>query len=113
MIVIMEIVGLFFTTKAYFRIHKVARHHHYQIQGQIHIANAQAMELLREKKSDFNALLVYAVFISRYLLHLCSAVLSESNDSFQAPFHVTLFYVLLSSSSPMFTVGDIERFVKL
>ena len=32
-IVIMEIVGLLFTTKAYYPIHKVARHHHNQIQS--------------------------------------------------------------------------------
>ena len=97
-IVIMEIVGLLFTTKAYFRIHKVVRHQHNQIQVQIHLANAQAMELLREKKSPFSALLVYALFISCYLPQLCSAVLSETNDSFQARFHVTLFFALLNSS---------------
>ena len=45
-----EFVGLLVTTVAHFRIYKVARYHHNQIQSQWQLQNGQAMETLREKK---------------------------------------------------------------
>ena len=96
-----EIVGLLLTTVAYYRIYKVVRYHRNQIQSQAEQSNVQAMELVREKKSAFNTLFVYVVFIASYLPNLCSQMflLTERLQiSFLLAEHVTLFLVLLNSS---------------
>ena len=77
---ITELAGLFLTTVAYIRIYKVIRHHQNQIQSQLHLQNyAQAMELLREKKSSVNALFLHIVFLACYLPYLCYAILVLTN----------------------------------
>ena len=96
-----EIVGLLLTTVAYFRIYKVVRYHRNQIQSQAEQLNVQAMELVREKKSAFNALIVYVIFIVSYLPNLCSQMFfltKRLQISFSLAEHVTLFLVLLNSS---------------
>ena len=61
---IIELVGLLLTSMAYIRIYKVARHYQNQIQSQLQLQHVQAMGLIREKKSAFNALFVYFVFLA-------------------------------------------------
>ena len=98
-IAIIELVGLLLATVAYFRIYKAVRYHRNQIQSQIEQPH-QETNLLREKKSAFNALVVYVVFVACYLPNLCTEMLI--NDSLQIPFllaiQVSLFLVLLNSS---------------
>ena len=77
---ITEFVGIFLTTVAYIRIYKVIRHHQNQIHSQLQLQdNAEAMELLREKKSSVNALYVHIVFLACYLPYLCYAILVMRN----------------------------------
>ena len=96
-------VGLLLTTVAYIRIYKVVRYHQNQIQSQLQQANHQDMELFQQKKSAFNALFVYVVFIVCYLPYLCVIMLSLTY-SFQKSFiaapseEATLFVVLFNSS---------------
>ena len=49
--VILASIGFLLTTFAYVRVYKVARYHQNQIQAQFQQRNAQAMVLLRERKS--------------------------------------------------------------
>ena len=77
---ITEFVGIFLTTVAYIRIYKVIKHHQNQIHSQLQLQdNAEAMELLREKKSSVNALFVHIVFLACYLPYLCYAILVMRN----------------------------------
>ena len=96
-----EFVGILLTTVAYIRIYRVVRHHQSQIHSQLQQQNAQAMELFREKKSAFNTVHFYVIFVACYLPHFCSATLLTINTAqiyFLFAFHVTLFFVLLNSS---------------
>ena len=99
--VIVEFVGILLTTVAYIRIYRVVRHHQNQIQSQLQQQNAQAMELIREKKSAFNAVYFYVIFVACYLPHLCSTVLLTTDNtqiSFWLGNYVTFFFVLFNSS---------------
>jgi len=100
-VVIVELVGLLLTTVAYIRIYKVVKYHRNQIQTQLQSPSVQATELLREKKSALNALIVYIVFVACYLPNFFSVMLSQIIDfgsSFVAANHATLFFLLLNSS---------------
>ena len=94
-------VGLFLTTVAYLRIYKVVRYHQNQIHHQLQQPDAQAPELLREKKSAFNSLFVYVVFLVCFLPHLCS-LMFLINNSLQISLllieQVSRFLVFLNSS---------------
>ena len=95
--VIVEFIGILFTTVAYIHIYRVVRHHQNQIQQQ----NAQAMELFREKKSAFNTVHFYVIFVACYLPDFCSTLLltiDNSQISFWLANYVTFFFVLLNSS---------------
>ena len=97
-VVIIELVGILLTTLAYIRIYKVLRYHQNQIQCQLQLQNAQ---ILQEKKSAFNSLFVYVVFLACYLPRLCSATLLITNSlriSFLVGEHVTFFLIFLNSS---------------
>ena len=100
-VVIVEFVGILLTTVAYIRIYRVVRYHQNQIHSQLQQQNAQAMELLREKKAAFNAVPFYVIFVACYLPFFCSEILLTT-DSTQISFwladHVTFFFVLLNSS---------------
>ena len=100
-VVSIYIFGLLLTAVAYIHIYRVVRHHQNQIQSQLQQQNAQAIELLRKKKSAFNAVYFYLIFVACYLPHFCSKMLL-STDSTQISFwfanHVALFCVLLNSS---------------
>ena len=98
---IVGIVGLLLSTAAYISIYKVVRHHQNQIQIQLQMQNAQAVELLRQKRSAFNALSFYLVFLACYLPYNASAVLHTTNSSglsFVMSREASLFLVLLNSS---------------
>lgn len=97
-VVIIEIVGILLTTVAYIRMYKVVRYHQNRIQCQLQLQNTQ---ILQEKKSAFNSLFVYVVFLACYLPRLCSAVLLITNSlriSFLVGEHVTFFLIFLNSS---------------
>ena len=94
-------LGLFLTTVAYLRIYKVVRHHQNQIHHQLQLPDAQAPELLREKKSAFNSLFVYVVFLVCFLPHLCSLMFLINNSleiSLLLVEQVSRFLVFLNSS---------------
>ena len=94
-------IGFLLTSVAYIRIYKVVRYHQNQIQSQLQQAHRQEMELHREKKSAFNALFIYVVFVICYLPYFCVLMLYEtsgSRSSFLAPYFATHFLALLNSS---------------
>ena len=94
-------IGFLLTTVAYIRIYKVVRYHQNQIQSQLQQANHQEMELHREKKSAFNALFIYVVFVLCYLPYFCVLMFYGNNDprsSLLAPYVATHFLILLNSS---------------
>ena len=96
-----ESFGLLLTTVAYIRIYRVVRYHQNQIHSQLQQQNAQTMELLREKKSAFNAMHFYVIFVACYLPNFCSSILlitDSSKISFWLAFYVTIVFVLLNSS---------------
>ena len=100
-VVIVEFVGVLLTTVAYIRIFRAVRHHQNQIHSQLQHQNAQAMELLREKKAAFNAVHFYVIFVACYLPNLCSSILlitDSSQTSFCLAFHATTAISLLNSS---------------
>ena len=98
---IIVIFGLLLTTTAYIRIYQVVRHHQNQIQSQLQLQNTQAIELLRQKKSAYNTLFVYIVFLGCYLPAFIWMILSAT-DNFRISFYVaseaTTFVFLATSS---------------
>ena len=100
-VVIGEFVGILLTTVAYIHIYRAVRYHQNQIHSQLQQQNPQAMELLREKKSAFNALYFYVIFVACYLPHFSSGILlisDSAQSSVWLAMHATLFFVLLNSS---------------
>ena len=99
---IVDFAGLLLTSVAYVRIYKMVRYHQKQIQCiQIQLQNTQTTELLRQKKSAFNALFVYVVFLICYLPLIFSAILNTTNVSpipVLMAHNFTEFLVLLNSS---------------
>ena len=100
---IVDFAGLLLTSVAYVRIYKIVRYHQNQIQCiQIQLQNTQTTELLQQKKSAFNALFVYVVFLICYLPLIFSVVLDTLTNV--SPIRVlmvhnfTEFLVLLNSS---------------
>ena len=100
-VVIGEFVGIPLTTVAYIHIYRVVRHHQNQIHSRLQQQNVQAMKLLREKKSAFNALYFYVIFVACYLPHFSYGILlitESAETSVWLAIHATLFFVLLNSS---------------
>ena len=97
-----DFAGLLLTSVAYVRIYKIVKYHQNQIQCiQIQLQNTQTTELLRQKKSAFNTLFVYVVFLICYLPLIFSAVLNTTNVSpipVLMAHNFTEFLVLLNSS---------------
>ena len=101
MVVIVGFVGILLVTVAYIRIYRVVIYHQNQIHSQLQHQNAQAMELLREKKSAFNAVHFYVIFVAWYLPNFCSTILLTADNteiSFRLANYVTFFFVLFNSS---------------
>ncbi|XP_068705093.1 LOW QUALITY PROTEIN: melanocyte-stimulating hormone receptor-like [Montipora foliosa] len=99
-------IGFLLTTVAYFRVYKVARHHRNQIQNQFEQQNVQPVNLLREKKSAWNSIYFYALFLACYLPFFCSEILPAvgiQQKYYAHVQHVCLFFVALNSSlNPFF-----------
>ena len=74
-------IGYVLTTVAYVRIYKVVKYHQNQIYSQNQLQNAQTREVLRQKKSAYNAIFVYLVFLACYLPLLPSTILYMTNTS--------------------------------
>ena len=101
--VVMGFAGMISTTMAYIRIYQVVRYHQYQIQCcQLQLQNAQAVqEQLRQKKSAYNVLFVYVVFLACYLPTCISVILfitDSTRISFKVASEASVFLVLLNSS---------------
>ena len=110
-------VGYFLTGVAYFRIYKVVKYHQNQIYSQNQLQNAQTREELRQRKSAYNALFVYFVFLVRYLRYLPSVILYLTNTSeisFLIAEYASLFLICQNSSlNPIVYCCGTKRFAKL
>ena len=94
-------IGYVLTTVAYVRVYKVVKYHQNQIYSQNQLQNAQTREVLRQKKSAYNAIFVYLVFLACYLPLLPSTILymiNTSEISFIIAFYSSLFLIRLNSS---------------
>ena len=95
------LIGYVLTTVAYVRIYKVVKYHQNQIYSQNQLQNAQTREILRQKKSAYNAIFVYLVFLACYLPLLPSTILYMTNTSeisFFVAYYASLFLIRLNSS---------------
>ena len=95
------LVEYFLTTVAYVRIYKVVKYHQNQIYSQNQLQNAQTRVELRQRKSAYNALFVYFVFLVCYLPYLPSVILyfiNTSEISFLIAKSASLFLICLNSS---------------
>ena len=95
------LVGYVLTTVAYVRIYKVVEYHQNQIYSQNQLQNAQTREALRQRKSAYNALFAYLVFLACYLPFLPSTILYLTNTSeisFLVAQGVSIFLICLNSS---------------
>ena len=100
-VVIVGFLGILLTTVAYVRIYRAVRHHQNQIHSQLQQQNAQAMELFREKKSAFNTVYFYVIFVACYFPNVCSTILlttDKTQITFSLAYYLTFFFVLLNSS---------------
>ena len=97
-IVILGWIGFLSTTFAYVRIYKVARYHQNQIQAQFQQRNAQAMVLLRERKSALNVVYIYIVFVFCYMSIICSTFAEAITGKPSVLSMFTVFVVFLNSS---------------
>ena len=103
-IAIIEIAGLLLTTAVYIRIYGVVKYHQNQIHSELRLSNSapEARQLVRERKSACNALIVYIVFVTCYLPYLCSMIMlvahGNSPSSFTIAQMIALFLVFLNSS---------------
>ena len=99
-VAIVKIVGLMLTTVVYIHIYRVVKQHQNQIHCQLRLSNTQATELLRERKSVFNALIVYVVFLACYVPYLCLMILITASGPTKATMMAemaTFFLVFLNS----------------
>ena len=95
------LVGYVLTTVGYVRIYKVVKYHQNQIYSQNQLQNAQTREALRQRKSAYNALFVYFVFLVCCLPFLPSVILyliNTSEISFLIAKIASLFLISLNSS---------------
>ena len=94
-------IGYVLTTVAYVRIYKVVKYHQNQIYSQNQLQNAQTREVLRQKKSAYNAIFVYLVFLACYLplLPLTIPYMTNTSEiSFFIAYYASLFLIFLDSS---------------
>ena len=93
--------GYVLTTVEYVRIYKVVKYHQNQIHSQNQLQNAQTREVFRQRKSAYNAIFVYLVFLACYLPFLPSTILYMTNTSeisFMVAGYASIFLVCLNSS---------------
>ena len=94
-------IGYVLATVAYVRIYKVVKYHQNQIYSQNQLQNAQTRETLRQRKSAYNTIFVYLVFLACYLPLLPSATLYMTNTSeisFIVANYASIFLINLNSS---------------
>ena len=92
---------LLLTTVAYIRIYKVVRYHRIQIQSQLQLQNFEVEDLHRQKKSAWNALIVYVTFLFCYLPFYVSVLFVLINTDEMSPLianYATLLVIFLNSS---------------
>ena len=116
---VISVLGYVLTTMAYVRIYKVVKYHQNQIYSQNQLQNAQTREALRQRKSAYNALFVYFVFLVCYLPFLPSVILyliNTSEISFLIAKSASSFLIYLNSSlNPIvycWRYREIRRIVK-
>ena len=79
---IVESIGLCLNTVAYIRIYRAVRYHENRIQCQLQVQNSNSsIDLLRQRKSSLNALVVYLVFLVCYLRYIFTIILLLVLDS--------------------------------
>ena len=98
---LIDFLGIILTTVVYIYIYKVVRFHRNQIRCQFQVQNRQGLEITRQNKSAYNALIVYVVFLACYL-PLFTAFILLTVDNFRSSFlvyhHVSIFFAFLNSS---------------
>ena len=96
-----DFLGIILTTVVYIYIYKVVRFHRNQIRCQFQVQNHQGLEITRQNKSAYNALIVYVVFVACYL-PLFTAFILLTVENFRSSFlvydHVSIFFAFLNSS---------------
>ena len=96
-----QVILLLLTTVAYIRIYKVVRYHRIQIQSQLQLQNFEVEDLRRQKKSAWNALIVYVTFLFCYLPFFVSVLILLIYGEKMSPLianYATLFVIFLNSS---------------
>ena len=96
-----QVILLLLTTVAYIRIYKVVRYHRIQIQSQLQLQNFEVEDLHRQKKSAWNALIVYVTFLFCYLPFYVSVLFVLINTDGMSPLianYATLLVIFLNSS---------------
>ena len=96
-----QVILLLLTTVAYIRIYKVVRYHRIQIQSQLQLQNFEVEDLHRQKKSAWNALIVYVTFLFCYLPFYVSVLSVLINTDGMSPLianYATLLVIFLNSS---------------
>ena len=97
---VISVIGYVLTTVAYLRIYKVVKYHQNQIYTQ-NLQNAQAREAHKQRKSAYNSLFVFVVFVACYLAFLPSTMLywkNASEISFLVAHFASIFLIYLNSS---------------
>ena len=89
-----QVILLLLTTVAYIRIYKVLRYHRIQIQSQLQLQNFEVEDLHRQKKSAWNALIVYVTFLFCYL-----------------PFYVSVLFVLIDTEGMSPLIANYATFL--
>ena len=95
-----QVILLLLTTVAYIRIYKVVRYHRIQIQSQLQLQNFEVEDLHRQKKSAWNALIVYITFLF-YLPFFVSVLIVLIYGEKTSPLianYATLLVIFLNSS---------------
>ena len=97
-----QFILLLLTTVACIRIYKAVRYHRIQIQSQLKLQNVQVEDLLRQKKSALNALIVFVTFLFCYVPFFVSVLFllidSEAGMSPLIANYATLLVIFLNSS---------------
>ena len=78
---IVESIGLCLNTVAYIRIYEAVRYHQHQMKCHLRLQNSNLIDILRQRKSALNALVVYLVFLVCYLPYIFTIILLLVLDS--------------------------------
>ena len=99
---IVESIGLCLNTVAFFRIYKAVRYHQHQMKCHLRLQNSNLIDILRQRKSALNALVVYLVFLVCYLPYIFTIilllVLDSEDTSLLLAERASLILIFLNSS---------------